>query len=185
MNNLIFKEFDIFNFLSMMENHYVGFNKHRQDNTPHTQEKCRLKKKMLQYVKNPTEDCDLTTKLLVSMYILYCENKNLKLAVNHNLGLTNVRATPSTLDLKTNEIKSFEIETKDTPTVVKTEVEVIPPTKEYLEKYEFLLMYNDIEHILTLKLTEQKTLKKKRLTYKRERMLIQNINQHLNLQHKL
>ena len=156
MNSLIFKEFDIFNFLSMMENHYVGFTDHRQDNTNHTQTKCRLKKKILQYVKNPTEDCDLTTKLLVSMYILYCENKNLKLAVNHNLGLTNIISTPSTLDLKTNEIKSFEISDTNEARTIKTEVEVIPPTKEFLERYEFLLMYNGIEHVITLKLTEDK-----------------------------
>lgn len=158
MTDLIFKEFDIYNFLSMIENHYVGFTKsHRQDNTHKTQTKSRLKKKMLQYVKNPTDDFDLTTKLLVSMYILYCENKSLKMSVNHSLGLTNMQIQPKLVDIQTEEVKSFQIESKDNPKVVKKEVEVIPPTKEFIEKYEFLLMYNDIEHIITLKLTEEKT----------------------------
>ena len=159
MTDIIFKEFDIFNFLSMMENHYVGFTEsYKQDNNNgYAQTKSRLKKKMLQYIKNPTNDYDLSTKLLVSMYKLYCENKSLKMSVNHSLGLGNLQIQPKLVDVQTEEVKSFQIETKDTPKVVKKEVVVIPPTKEYIEKYEFLLMYDDIEHPLDLKLTADDT----------------------------
>ena len=119
--------------------------------------KCRLTKKVNDFIMDDSEDSDITTKLLMCMYNLYLDNKYLKRASAHHLGLSNLQIQPKLVDIQTEEIKSFQIETKDNPKVVKTEVEVIPPTKEYLEKYEFLLMYNDIEHILTLKLTEQKT----------------------------
>ena len=129
--------------------------------------KFRLTKKVNDFIMDDDgwqcgADCDITTKLLMSMYNLYLSNKYLKRASYHHLGLSNRNIQPKLVDIQTNEIKSFELseinsnEERTNHTTIKTEVEVIPPTKEFLEKYEFLLMYNGIEHIITLKLTEEK-----------------------------
>lgn len=117
-------------------------------------QKYRLTKKVDDYSKNPEEDTDITTKLLMCIYNLYMDNKYLKRTCSHQLGLSNINIQPKLVDIQTEEIKSFEVETFDTPQTIKKEVDVIPPTKEFLDKYNFGIIYKDEETIVELKLNE-------------------------------